>query len=136
MIDEGHTVGNHSTTHPVMPKCTIDKMVSEVMTLHNYVLQNFGYEMNLFRFPTGEFSARSLAVVQSLGYKSVHWSFAFYDYDTSNQMEYNPALNTVKERSHSGAIYLLHAVSTTNAAILGEAIDYFVAEGYTLALFE
>lgn len=136
MIDEGHVVGNHSKTHPVMPQCSIDKMVDEVMSLHNYVLDNFGYTMTLFRPPTGEFSVRSLAVVQSLGYKNVHWSFAYADWTTDNQMDPATALQTVKDRSHSGAIYLLHAVSTTNAAILGDAIDYFVAEGYTLEAFQ
>lgn len=138
MINEGHVVGNHSKTHPSagMPSCSIDKMVDEIMSLHNYVLETFNYEMTLFRPPTGAFSVRSLAVTQSLGYKTVHWSFAYQDWYTDNQPDVATALQTVKDRSHSGAIYLLHAVSTTNAAILGDAIDYFVAEGYTLALFQ
>lgn len=136
MIDEGHVVGNHSKTHPVMTQCSIDKIVDEVMSLHNYVLEHFDYTMTLFRPPTGEFSIRSLATVQSLGYKNVHWSFAYYDYDTAKQPDPASALQTVKDRSHSGAIYLLHAVSTTNASILSDAIDYFITEGYTLALFQ
>jgi peptidoglycan-N-acetylmuramic acid deacetylase len=36
---------------------------------------------------------------------------------------------------HSGAIYLLHAISETNAAILGDAIDFFRNQGYQLELF-
>lgn len=135
MIDEGHTVGNHSNNHPVMPTLTIDKMVYEVMSLHDYVKEHFGYEMTLFRFPTGEYSARALAVLQSLGYKSVHWSFAYLDYETDNQPNHKKALERVTSSHHSGAIYLLHAISTTNAAILGDAIDFFQAEGYNLELF-
>ncbi len=136
MIDEGHAVGNHTNNHPVMPNCSIDKMVYEITSLHDYVKENFGYEMTLFRFPTGEFSTRALAVVQTLGYKSVHWSFAYYDYDTTDQMTYEKAYNRVTSSHHSGAIYLLHAVSTTNAAILGDCIDFFQAEGYSLELFQ
>jgi peptidoglycan-N-acetylmuramic acid deacetylase len=135
MIDEGHTVGNHTNNHPVMPTKTIDKMVYEIMSLHDYVKEHFDYEMNLFRFPTGEFSARSLAVVQTLGYKTVHWSFAYVDYDTENQPDPTKALNRVTGSHHSGAIYLLHAISTTNASILGDAIDFFRAEGYNVELF-
>jgi len=135
MIDEGHTVGNHSNNHPVMPSKTVDKMVYEIMSLHDYVKKHFGYEMNLFRFPTGEYSIRSLAVVQTLGYKSVHWSFAYVDYDTENQPNPTKALDRVTGSHHSGAIYLLHAISTTNASILGDAIDFFRAEGYNLELF-
>ncbi len=136
MIDEGHAVGNHTNHHPVMPTLTIDEMVSEVMSLHEYVKEHFGYEMHLFRFPTGEYSVRALAVLQHLGYKDVHWSFAYGDYTPSDQPSLEKGYQTVTERHHSGAIYLLHAVSETNAAILGDAIDFFRAQGYSLELYE
>ena len=136
MIAEGHTVGNHSNNHPVMPDISIDEMEEEVMSLHNYVLEHFGYKMTLFRPPTGAFSVQSLAVVQNLGYKNVHWSFAYGDYDTENQPEVSAALQRVTESAHNGAIYLLHAISETNAAILGDAIDYFRDNGYTLTPFQ
>lgn len=135
MIDEGHVVGNHTNNHPNMPKQTIDKMVYEIMSLHEYVQENFGYTMSLFRPPEGAYSTQSLALTQSLGYKTVHWSFAYADYDTDNQMDPAAALSKVTSSAHSGAIYLLHAVSTTNAAILGDAIDYFRAQGYNIEQF-
>ncbi len=136
MIDEGHAVGNHTNNHPVMPSCSIDKMVYEVTSLHDYVLDNFGYTMTLFRPPTGAFSTRSLAVLQSLGYETVNWSFAYADWDTAKQPTREAALKQILGRSHSGAIYLLHAVSATNATILGEVIDSLTAKGYTLELFQ
>lgn len=136
MIDEGHAVGNHSNNHPVMPKQTIDKMVYEVMSLHDYVKENFGgYEMTLFRPPTGAFSVQSLSVLRSLGYKTMLWSFQYYDYDTEDQMSADKALERVTSSHHSGAIYLLHAISKTNADILPDVIDFFRAEGYKLELF-
>ena len=73
--------------------------------------------------------------MQTLGYKTVHWSFAYVDYDTENQPNVKSALDRVTSSHHSGAIYLLHAISTTNASILGDAIDFFRAEGYNLELF-
>jgi len=135
MIDEGHTVGNHSNSHREMPELSIDEMVWEIMSLHEYVKTHFGYEMTLFRPPTGAFSTRSLAVVQSLGYKTVHWSFAYADWDTDDQPDKTAALERITSSHHSGAIYLLHAVSETNAAVLADAIDFFVAQGYELKLF-
>ncbi len=135
MIDEGHAVGNHTNNHPVMPEQSIDQMVYEIQSLHDYVKKHFGYEMTLFRFPTGEYSVRSLAVVQTLGYKTVHWSFAYVDYETDNQPSKAWALDRVTSMHHSGAIYLLHAISTTNASILSDTIDFFRAEGYNLELF-
>lgn len=135
MIDEGHVVGNHSNNHPVMPKQTIDKMEYEVMSLHDYVLTNFGYKMHLFRPPTGAYSVQSLAVVQNLGYKSVLWSFQHYDYDTEDQPSEKTAYNTITQNAHNGVIYLLHAISEANAAVLGDVIDYLRTEGYSIQLF-
>lgn len=137
MIAEGHAVGNHSAHHPnSMAKISIDEMVDEVMTLHNYVQEHFGYQMHLFRPPTGAYSEQSLAVVQSLGYKTVHWSFAYADWDPEKQPTVESGYQTVTERHHKGAIYLLHAVSVTNATILGDVIDFLQGEGYQLELFQ
>lgn len=136
MIDEGHAVGNHTNNHPALPKLSLDKMVYEVMSLHDYVKEKFGYTMTLFRPPEGAFSTRSLALVQSLGYKTVHWSFAYADWDTAKQPDPTSALSHIVSSGHSGAIYLLHAVSATNAAVLGDAIDGFITNGYKLELFQ
>ena len=138
MIDEGHTVGNHSVTHPSqgLPSQSIEKQQNEVMELHNYIKNNFNYEMHLFRYPAGIFSEQSLAIVNNCNYKSVFWSFAYKDYDTSDQPDPTAALEKLKSRLHPGAIYLLHAVSTTNTAILGDFIDYIRAEGYEIGMFD
>lgn len=136
MIDEGHVVGNHSVKHKSMPTLSIDRMIEEVVGLHDYMLEHFGYEMTLFRPPMGEFSQQSLAVLQELGYKSVMWSFAHYDYDPENQPSHDKTYRKITEAAHSGAIYLLHAVSEANTAVLGDVIDYFRQQGFEMALFQ
>ncbi len=134
MINEGHVVGNHSANHPVMPDISIDLMVEEVMSLHNYVKDHFGYEMTLFRPPTGAYSVQSLCAVQNLGYQNIFWSFAHLDYDPEAQPSLDSAYNLITKSHHNGAIYLLHAISTANAAVLGDVIDFFRTEGYALNL--
>lgn len=135
IINEGHVLGNHSVSHLSMPTLSLDKMYSEIMELHNYILNNYGYTMTLFRPPMGEFSEQSLAATQSMGYKTVHWSFAYLDYDTANQPEHNYAFDRITGAAHGGAIYLLHAVSATNTAILPTVIDNLINRGYTISLF-
>ena len=138
MIDEGHTVGNHSTTHPSkgMPSLTIDAQKNDIMGLHNLIKDTYGYEMSLFRNPAGIFSEQSLAVTKSLGYKSVFWSFAYYDYDPADQPEPTAALNKMMDKLHPGAIYLLHAVSATNTQVLGDFIDQARQAGYEFAVLK
>lgn len=134
MIDEGHVVGNHSVKHKSMPTLSIDEQIREVMDLHDYVKDCFGYEMTLFRPPMGEFSEQSLAVLQNLGYQTIAWSFAYYDYDPANQPDPGKAYEKVVDAAHSGGIFLLHAVSETNTNILGDVIDAFRSQDYELAL--
>ena len=92
--------------------------------------------MHLFRYPTGAFSEQSLAIVNNCNYKSVFWSFAYLDYDVNNQPDQTQSLQKLVDRMHPGAIYLLHAESETNTAILGSFIDQAKAAGYSLEAFD
>lgn len=138
MIDEGHMVGNHSVTHPAsgLPSQTIEQQQFEIMDNHNYVKENFNYEMHLFRYPAGKFSEQSLAIMNNCNYKSVFWSFAYLDYDVNNQPDQAESLTKLLDKMHSGAIYLLHAESSTNTAILGSFIDQARSQGYEFGLFD
>lgn len=131
MIDEGHIVGNHSYRHYSMDEVSDDVAKEEVTYLHKYIKDKFNYTMSYFRFPKGEFSERSLQIVKDLNYKSVFWSFAYADWDPDNQTEENQAFTHICESTHPGAILLLHAVSKTNADILGKVIDDIKKQGYT-----
>jgi peptidoglycan-N-acetylmuramic acid deacetylase len=131
MINEGHIVGNHSTTHPSFPTLSRTKMAEEIATLDNYLRENFGYTSPYFRFPAGEYSECSLELVTSIGFRSVFWSVAYSDWDTSNQKGTDFAFSTVTSRFHPGAVILLHAVSRDNAEALGSIIDTAISEGYS-----
>lgn len=132
MIAEGHTVGNHSYSHPSFPSCSEAEVTEEVKILHDYVKDNFGYEMKLFRFPMGEFSERTLLQLESMGYTSVFWSFAYQDWNADKQPSAAEAFNIITASTHSGGIYLLHAVSKANSDALGDVIDYWKNNGFTI----
>lgn len=130
MVAEGHVIGNHSVNHKSMPTLSVEEQKNEYMQLHNYVKENFNYDMYLFRPPMGHFSEQSLAIAADLGYTTVLWSFAHVDWKVDAQPSHEEALNTTVERLHNGAIYLLHAVSESNTAILGDFIDKARELGY------
>lgn len=132
MIAEGHTVGNHTWSHPSLPECSPDELYSELSLLHEYVRDEFGYDMYVMRPPKGEFSQRVLACAKELGYTTVLWSFAYPDWDVNNQPDQEQAFQKITGKSHNGAVYLLHAVSETNAAILGRVIDYWRDSGFVI----
>ncbi len=130
MIDEGHTVGNHSYRHYNMTTVDLGTARDEITLLHDYVEKNFGYQMKYFRFPEGAFSAQTLALANSLGYETIFWSFAYADWDTSAPPDPTEAFNLITSSVHNGAVILLHAVSKTNADILGSVTDNIREQGY------
>ena len=133
MINEGHIIGNHSWSHPSMPDLSTENCKLEITKLHDYMLENYNYEMKYIRPPRGEFSERTLAITKNLGYKTILWSFAYKDYDVNNQPDNNKAFARVAESIHDGAIYLLHAVSKTNTEILSDVIDEWRNKGFTIS---
>lgn len=130
MIDEGHIIGNHTYRHYTMDEVSQEEAQEEIIFLDKYMKENFKYRMTLFRFPKGEFSENTLALANSLGYKSVFWSFAYADWDVNNPADQQEAFDTITTYTHNGEIMLLHAVSETNAAILGKVIDEVRSQGY------
>jgi len=136
MIDEGHTIGNHSAKHFSFPTVSIQQAADDVMQLHEYIKNSFGYEMKLFRPPMGEFSEQTLALAQKLGYTSVFWSWAYKDWLVDEQPSTDYALNKITSEAHPGAVYLLHAVSKTNAEVLGDAIDKLRDMGFVVSSWD
>lgn len=135
MIDEGHTIGNHTCAHPSggIQQLGAEGTKEDIMKLHNLVLDKFGYDMKLFRYPEGTFSEQSLQVVHDLGYRPIFWSFAHVDWKLDDQPDPTESLAKCLDSLHPGAIYLLHAESATNTEILGDFIDGARAKGYEFA---
>ena len=134
ILDDGHILANHCTTHPDLPTLSIDEIVNQIMDIHNYIKETFDYEMKFFRPPSGYFSEQVWAIAQSLGYRSYNWSFTYLDWDTANQPTASETLDKMVKALHSGAIYQLHAISSANAGALPDFIDAVRENGYEFAL--
>ena len=133
MIDEGHIVGNHTVNHPSMPEVLDDEKVrKEVMDLHDYVKENFNYEMTFIRPPKGEYSERTVKICRDLGYTTVLWSAAYDDWDVKKQDRLDYARSMIYNNLHNGSVMLLHAVSKDNTKLLPEVIDKIREDGYEL----
>ena len=130
MIDEGHIVGNHTVNHKSMPDIGDKEIEEEIMKLHQTIYEKYGYEMKYARPPKGEYSERTLSITESLGYKTVMWSFAYVDWDDKKQPSKEEAMKKIIDNLHNGEIMLLHGTSKTNMEIMSEMIQKVREEGY------
>ncbi len=135
MVADGHAVCNHTSTHPSMPDISDSQIENEIRKTEESFQRVTGTRMAPYlRPPSGEYSERTLAVTQKLGYSTVFWSMAFKDWDVNNQPGADYSYNHVMTNVHPGALILLHAVSSSNAEALDRIIKDLKAQGYEFSL--
>lgn len=133
MVEEGHTVGNHTYHHPDM-SAIADKAAfeRELKATEDAYEQIIGKPMpKVYRPPQGKYNENNLALARDLGYTTLLWSLAYVDWITDNQPTAQHAFDKLLPRTHNGAVVLLHSTSATNAAILDELLTKWEEMGYT-----
>lgn len=135
MVEEGHTVGNHTWHHPDMSK--IEDLASfrqELELVEEKFREITGQELpRYYRPPQGDFSESNLKMAQELGYRTIFWSLAYADWNNDDQPTAEEAFSKLIPRVHNGAVILLHSTSATNAAILDELLTRWEDLGYSFA---
>ena len=94
------------------------------------IYSKFEYEMKYLRPPMGEYSQKTLAVTNSLGYTTVMWSFAYEDWNEKSQPDEEKSKQKILNNVHNGEIMLLHGNSKTNTNILDSIIKQIKQMGY------
>lgn len=135
MVQEGHTVGNHTWSHPDMAQIGEQAAFARELELVEEKYREItGRDMEkYYRPPQGTYSEDNLTMAKELGYRTVFWSLAYVDWNNDAQPTAQEAFSKLLPRTHNGAVVLLHATSQTNAAILDELLTRWKAEGYRFA---
>ena len=133
MVAQGHTVGNHTYSHPDMSAiCDPEAFRKELRELEDAFEEATGKKPDRFyRPPQGKFSTENLEAAYKNGYKTIFWSLAYADWDNNDQPDEDAAINKLMERTHNGAVILLHSTSKTNSLILDRLLTRWEEEGYT-----
>lgn len=133
MSEEGHTVGNHTYSHPDMSKIStkesFQKELGQVEDIYEEITDSS--MTKYYRPPQGKYSEANLSMAKELGYKTFFWSLAYVDWYQDDQPTKEEAFNKLIGRIHPGAIVLLHSTSSTNAEILDELLGKWESMGYT-----
>ncbi len=138
MINEGHTVCNHTAKHKDMTKmATKADFSAELEAMEKVYRDGMGVEIaKYYRPPEGRFNEENLAWAVEMGYSTVFWSFAYADWDNNKQMEPNKAIEKIISNTHNGEVILLHPTSKTNADILPELIEKWREMGYSFGTLD
>lgn len=138
MVEEGHTVGNHTYSHPDMSQISSpEAFEEELVKVEELYRKTTGEEMpRYYRPPRGVYSTENLRMAKDLGYQTFFWSLAYVDWQQDSQPTHEEAFEKLLERIHPGAIVLLHNTSRTNGEILDELLTRWESMGYTFHSLE
>ncbi|MHC1745359.1 MAG: polysaccharide deacetylase family protein [Syntrophobacteraceae bacterium] len=122
---ESFEVENHSLSHSQhMEKLDEATVRREVLENEAILLEATGVKPLFFRFPAGSYNSATLRLVESLGYRVVHWSFA--SGDPNRHTGASQLTRWVLDRVRPGSILIFHI--NGRGYHTGEALPRIVEE--------
>ena len=127
---EGHTLGNHSYSHPVFDSLTLAQQLEEIERTERVLHGIDGRARHAFRPPRGALPLPMLARLASRRHRIDYWSYDSLDYSRRPVPE---LLETIQRHPlRAGDIVLMHDDSAHSLALLGELIPAWKAQGFEL----
>ena len=140
----GHRLGNHSVTHPHFPALTDAQVRAQLTGAETAVRSTAGATTRpFFRFPFGDRTAHTIAVVNAAGYVAVRWTVDSLGWQgTSGGRSAASVTGRVLGAAQPGEIVLLHVGShpsdrsTLDADALPGIIRGLRQRGYTFVTLD
>ena len=126
--ERGHEIGNHSYIHPMFTKINEERMKSELEKTNKIIKDTIGVDVNLFRFPSGDYNKKSIEFVKSNGYEIIQWNIDSIDW---KQLGEEKEYNNVMKKIEPGSIILFHNNAKYTPKNLDKIIKELQEEGYS-----
>ncbi|MCF6181942.1 polysaccharide deacetylase family protein [Lutibacter sp.] len=131
VINEGHTIGNHTHNHAKGLNMTTDKYLLEVASGEKAILKTTKIKPNLFRPPYGKFKISQAKQIRKKGYKIIMWDVLSADFDTSITKE--QCLHNVIKNTENGSVVTFHdskkAIENLKY-VLPKILKYYSEKGF------
>lgn len=128
-------VENHSLNHVQhMERLGRDAVIREVMECEQLLTGITGRKPVFFRFPAGNYDQRTLQIVEGLGYRVVHWTFASGDPDKRISPGWLSAWVLGKARQGNILIFHINGRGYSTGKALPEIVRQLRRKGYRFVL--
>ena len=132
ILAQGSTLGNHSYSHPVLPKMTEAGYTEEIETTSALLTTIMKEPPVLFRPPYGAINAGILSKVQSDKMKAILWNVDSEDW--ADPVPNSIAQRVVQEVEKQGhGIILFHDIHKVTLEVLPSLIETLQKDGYQFA---
>jgi len=104
IVEEGHTIGNHTFSHPVLPLCSRSRIAREVVSTQEEVEAATGARPALFRAPYGLTAPGLARILTTEGLVAVGWTVIGNDWKWDSAR----IVRRVLRRTRPQAVICLH----------------------------
>lgn len=129
IADAGHDVGNHSNTHPHLPKMEKLKISEQIEECNKKIESAGAPRPTLFRPPYGDYNNDVVEATNELNMHCIQW-----DVDSLDWKDPSPddMVKRIKSKIKPGSIILMHNGAKNTPEALPKIIDTIKSEGYQI----
>lgn len=148
IIEEGHTIGNHTFNHLKGWNTQADEYVENVLICNKQISENRKQKTEknnlnskfsnlpsvLFRPPYGKIKPSQSRILRKLGFKIIMWDVISYDFDTATSKE--KCLENVLKNIKSGSIIVFHdsvKAEQNLKYVLPKTLEFLKEKGFVCA---
>jgi peptidoglycan-N-acetylglucosamine deacetylase len=124
-------IGNHTSSHPHLPQLDANAVRYQVSSARASILRATGRDpVPLFRFPFGDYDARTLRQVNDMGYAAVGWTVDTLGWKgASAGVSVAQVASRVAQNRSPGQIVLMHLGAAPDGTTLdADALPRIIAE--------
>lgn len=128
MHARGHQLGNHSWSHPELPKLPVDQIAGEIDRTNDAIKQATGIKPTILRPPYGAVNGVVLEQLRLRSMSSILWSVDTRDWaDRNSEIVCSRAV----AGAHPGAIILMHDIHQTSVGAVPCILSALKQQGYS-----
>jgi len=133
MHARGHQLGNHSWSHPELPKLPVGQIAGEIDRTNDAIKQATGIKPTVMRPPYGAVNGVVLEQLRLRGMSSILWSVDTRDWaDRNSEIVCSRAV----AGAHPGAIILMHDIHQTSVNAVPCILNALKQQGYSFVTIQ
>lgn len=129
----GHQLGNHSWSHPELPKLSVDQITGEIDRTNEAIRQATGVKPSILRPPYGAVNGVVLEQLRLRNMSSILWSVDTRDWaDRNSQIVCSRAVAGARP----GAVILMHDIHQTSVNAVPCILSSLKQQGYSFVTIQ
>ncbi|MFA5536736.1 MAG: polysaccharide deacetylase family protein [Bacillota bacterium] len=129
IVQAGHEIGLHSTTHPDFAKLTESQMKRELTDNYEAIESISGFKPILFRPPFGSYNNTMIEVAEQMGIHCIQWDVDSLDWKDLSAGEIQ---KRIMDRVKPGSIVLMHNNGKHTLEALPNLLEALQGQGYQI----